>query len=731
MSLIINKKVAAGISWIAIKEADLYLCCGCPADTVKHLKKADIINRAEIDGHFYEHGPNALLISDTLIQNGQIANLAEFPILHMLYIQGLNLPHHPNYKKNTPILIGYEDQINAQLEYASVGNHGLSSIDEIVSAGISPEDAKKIFATKIYYSGGKITHMRELIKSCILNEEKTEIKNGVYIQRMDINKFQISYKNEIAYINLNLAEDQHFPAPYTLPFKELSPGRFSITHTGEGNGWDENRPCMASVIHHNDRIYLIDAGPNILNNLASLGIGLSEIDGIFLSHIHDDHFAGITELLNVERRLNFYATKLVRITAEKKLKALTNSKLELLQVAFNCIDIEFNTWNNVNGLEVRPNYSPHTVETSTFDFRAKNNGVYKTYKHLSDTINLKEFEKIIDNTPDLFTKEDYRSVKKNYLGKVNLKKIDVGGGIIHGHLSDYEQDKSDLLVMAHTSSELEKPGENFINVKFGDTHTLIKNGDYDFFRKKSIRYLSNYFDGLNEEEILLLVNKKVTEYHPGQTIITVEDTKKIVLIISGLVSNPAPSGETQLLDAGNFIGYSKRYFMEDLPEKYQAWSHVRCLEYEESFINRFLRKFSLTEGIYERLSIINELRSSKLIHNNLSSAIYYKIGKQAEIINSMDYSFSSENLASHLFIIIQGKVKIVFKGGTAISIGRRDHFGGLALLENHRRKQEFVIEENLLAIAIPIERIGKVPFLIWRMIELEEIRYQMSMFVVK
>lgn len=728
MSLIINKKVVPGISWIAIKEADLFLCCGCPADTVKHLKKAELISSTQIDGQFSENGPNAILLSDTLIQNGQIANLAEFPILQMLYLQGMNLPNHPNYKKNTPIIIGYEEQINAQLEYVSVGNHGLDSIDDIIKAGVSELHAKKIFTTKIHYSGGKITHMREVVDTCILNDGKKEIKNGVFIQRAGINRFQISYKNEVAHVDLNLDDNTHFPAPYTLPFKLLRPGWFSITHTGEGNGWDENRPCMASIIHHKDRIYLIDAGPNILNNLAYLGIGLSEIDGIFLSHIHDDHFAGITELLNVERKLNFYATKLIRMTAERKLKALTNTKLELLHVAFNCIDIEFNTWNNINGLEVKPMYSPHTVETSTFDFRVKDKGNYKIYKHLSDTINLKEFGEIVNESPDIFNKEDLARVRENYLSKVDLKKIDVGGGLIHGHISDYNDDQSNLLVMAHTSSEIKKPEDNFINVEFGDSHTLIENSEFDFFTTKSILYWKNYFDGLNEKELALLTDKKIRTYKPGEVIISKNETKRIVLIISGIVRYAKNQNAEQSLDAGNFIGYSRRYFMEDLPDEYRAWSYVRCLEYDESFINGFLKKFSLIDDLYERMSIINELRSSRLIHNSISNAVYNKIGKQAELINSENYTFSEENLAQYIFIITKGSVTIKFKKELSISIGMHEHFGGLALLEHQRRDQDFTIKDGIQAVAIPVKRIEKVPILIWSMIELEERRYQMSIF---
>jgi len=88
-------KVATGVDWIEIPEANLFILCGCPADVVKHLKKRGLIVTTQKNGVTYETGPNAILLSDMSIQNGNFANLAEFPVLQMLYLQGMILPNHP------------------------------------------------------------------------------------------------------------------------------------------------------------------------------------------------------------------------------------------------------------------------------------------------------------------------------------------------------------------------------------------------------------------------------------------------------------------------------------------------------------------------------------------------------------------------------------------------------------------------------------------------------------
>ena len=39
MPSIFKTEVADGVYYVAIPEADLYILCGCPADSVKHLMR--------------------------------------------------------------------------------------------------------------------------------------------------------------------------------------------------------------------------------------------------------------------------------------------------------------------------------------------------------------------------------------------------------------------------------------------------------------------------------------------------------------------------------------------------------------------------------------------------------------------------------------------------------------------------------------------------------------------
>ncbi len=729
MAHIVKKHIAAGITWIAIREADVYVCCGCPADTVKHLKKAGVIHEMQQDGISYESGPNCILLSDTLFQNGQIANLAEFPVLQMLYMQGTNLPGHFNYRKFDPMLIGRADQVESQINYISIGNHGLSTEKEIIETGTPVELSRKIFATKVFFSGGGVTPVKDLVIPCILEDGQVEIKNGVFISRTEVNEFSISYKDETVSVDLKLPENKHYTVPYLLPYCHSNPEVFSVTHSGEGNGWDINRPCMASIIRHRERIYLMDAGPNILNNLAYLGIGVSEIDGIFLSHIHDDHFAGITELLRTERKLDLYATSLIRDTAERKLRALLNSETDLLQMSFNCVDLEPDEWNNVHGMEIKPFYSPHTVETNVFHFRVLEGEEYKTYAHLSDAINLKTYQRIMDASPDIFSGADMDYVQEVYLSKMNLKKIDVGGGLIHGHLQDYADDASDLMVMAHTEIRPVSERGNIINVNFGETHVLIHHEGFSIWEKKAIGFLQVYFPMLEEKHLASLASlMDIRHFTPGEMLPKPMDSGgKSFLILSGLVETEnRPAAEA--LDAGNIVGPINKYFGHDGHETYSARSHVTCLEMDEKSMDRLIHDFKLAEALDFRRGITRMLLKCDLLQCLVSNAVVTKLSNVSEKVVVAENGLSEETLENYLYILLNGIVKARYFHGKQLQIHPYGYFGGEGIWQKSGQSPIYKIESDIKALSIPISQIMQIPKLLGMMTELEEKRQQSIFF---
>ncbi len=376
--------VANGISYVEIPAAGLYLLCGSPADSVKHLLRRGIIQTTEQNGIAFENGPNAILLSDTMVQNGHLCNLAEFPILQMLYRQGMLIPNHPNNTGRKPKLIGTPEQLAAQLRYIHRGNYGLISAEEMVKAGIDEQEAEELMRIKLKFAFGQISRPDTFVECLPLTTGPLDIGDGVSIERVANNVFEIRHGEDCAEIDLNLRLHETYPCPYPLTHVDIDRHYFAVVHAGDGDGWDYNRPAMGSVLIHQGRVYLIDAGPNIHYSLDALGIGKKEVAGVFHTHCHDDHFAGLTTLLQCDQPLQYFATPLVRASVTRKFCALLSIPECEFSKYFDIHDLEEGQWNDIMGLEVRPVMSPHPVETTVFNFRVLWEGGYRTYTHLAD-----------------------------------------------------------------------------------------------------------------------------------------------------------------------------------------------------------------------------------------------------------------------------------------------------------------------------------------------------------
>ncbi len=119
--------------------------------------------------------------------------MSEFPVLQMLYRQGMLIPNHPRNNGIKPMIIGSKKEIEAQAEYIYRGNYGLTSLDELMEAGLDRKKAECMMRIKLNFAFGRMRSTDELIDTLALEEDRLEIRNGVFIKRLSLNRFEVSY----------------------------------------------------------------------------------------------------------------------------------------------------------------------------------------------------------------------------------------------------------------------------------------------------------------------------------------------------------------------------------------------------------------------------------------------------------------------------------------------------------------------------------------------------------
>jgi hemerythrin len=726
MSKIKKIKITEGIYWLEVPEGQLFVLCGCPEDSVKHMMKRGLIVTQEKAGIAFETGPNAILLSDITLQNGHFSNLSEFPVMQMLYRQGMILPNHPNNVGRRPLLIGSEAQVKSQLEYIYRGNYGLVSEEEIIGAGVSAEAARQMMRIKLKFAYGKIRSTTELIDSIIIGSSAVEVGNGVWVRRLRLNVFEFEYQGEFATVDLNLHTHKSYECPYPLGFHNFRREYFAVLHSGEGDGWDMNRPCMSSVLLFQGTIYLIDAGPNILKSLNALGISVNEVEGIFHTHAHDDHFAGLTTLMRSDHKIKYYATPLVRASVTKKLSALASIEEKRFTNYFEIHDLVPDVWNEIDSLEVKPLVSPHPLETTIFVFRTVCDDGYRSYAHFADIACLDVLNRFVtdDDAEPGISKNYLESVKNNYFIPADLKKLDIGGGLIHGCATDFINDPSGKIVLAHTAAELNSQEKEIgSGAPFGMVDILIP-AQQNYLWKYAFNYLQSYFSSVPRHQINMLLNNPVVSFNP-QTILLKKDDfiDAIFLILTGDVEMiRSDSGVDNIVSSGGFIGEIAGLTGIPAKETYRAANFVQAMKIPRALYLAFVKR----NGLYEEIIGLHEkrvfLQDTWLFGESISYPIQIEISKaiDARVYRTGD-DISCEN-QNKISLVKQGRLDIRFKEDVVEVLSSGDFFGedgvlyGTAPLFNMRAAAPTEI------YCIPGQAILNIPIVYWKLFESYEKR---------
>jgi len=715
-------KVTRGVDWVSIPSADCHILCGCPADVVKHLLRVGLIVKTERDGVVFETGPNCILLSDIPIQNGHFANLAEFPVLQMLYRQGMILPGHPNNQGAKPLLIGSRSQIHAQLEYIYRGNYGLTTSEEILATGIAPVFAEEIYRTKQWFAFGAIKPIEDFVETKILDTEKIEIKNGVFIKRIGLNRFRIESGKAHVSVDLNLSPGEEYVPVYNLGFYRIPREHFGVIHSGEGDGWNVDRPCMSSILVYSGYIYLIDVGPNLLHTLNALGISVSEIRGVFHTHCHDDHFSGLTVLLQADHRIKYFSTALVRHSVSKKLSALMSARGDLLKRYFDVYDLDLDRWNEVEGMRVRPTFSPHPVETVNFTFRVIADGGYREYAHLADISSfevLKAMRRKKRSAPGI-SERLFRKVQNDYLRPVDVKKIDVGGGLIHGDAAAFAADKSQKILLSHRELELShKEKEIGSLASFGMLDVLIPSNAEQVARYAK-RYLNAYYPSVDFSALRDLINCPIISYNPGEIILrSGEKTRNLILTLTGTTEMiHTRENIYRLLPAGILIGEMNCVDNTPVQETFVTLNYVWAMKIPANMFRDFVERNHLMEEIRRIQKGVVFLRSTWLFGDIAYSPVVTRVARNIQIENHAQNARHFLRNGPRLYMLSRGRATLNQKGVRLEPIRVRDFCYEDSILDT-KRTSIFRLDPEPGAVfySIPGEILSQIPSVMWKLFE--------------
>ena len=720
-------RVANGIYYVEIPEADLRILCGCPADSVKHLITRGLITTVAANGSVFETGPNAILLSDTSAQKGSFANLCEFPLLQMFYRQGMAIPSHPNNTGRRPILIGLGDQVRSQGEYFFRGSYGLSSVEEIEACGVPADTAREMFRVKKWFAFDTIHPTAQLVETRALDADAVELAPGVIVHRKGFNRYEFLTGGRSVEVDLTLGPGEEFEPSYRLPLRAVSRAPFSVIHIGEGDGWDPARPCMSSIVCFQGLLYLVDAGPHITHSLEALGIDAGEIEGIFHTHAHDDHFAGLTSLVRAERRMKYFAAPCVRATAQKKLAALMRIDEEHFSRFFEVHDLLPGEWNRIGELEVKPVTSPHPVETTILFFRATGGKGTRTYAHLADIASFDVLEKLAAgrNGQSALSESSRAAFVAEIRAPVDLKKIDVGGGLIHGNAPDFVSDHSRRIVLSHNLAAMPDSMKGIgVTVSFGDSDTLIAGSVKEQLLHGARRFLASWFPGAPLSEIEALAKCPILEIAPGAIVHTPGvRAPDLRLILSGIAHAAESRTEAQRrFTAGTLVGSPPGHPGDRGAVVIRATSAVTVLSIPAQAYTDFIARANISSAF--RTSVANRgfLSLCPLFSGIVSENILNGLAGAMEKRTLTSGQVAVPTSTPELLLLADGEVDLAVGAHLVESIGPGGFWGEERIASAAPMICEARAVTDCVYFAISADLLSEIPLAQWELLETFERR---------
>ncbi len=301
---------------------------------------------------------------------------------------------------------------------------------------------------------------------------------------------------------------------------------------------------------------------------------------------------------------------------------------------------------------------------------------------------------------------------------VDLKKVDTGGGLIHGIAEDFQRDHKSKILLSHNNKTLSfQEKEIGSSASFGLVDVLIPN-KRDYYMKSAYGFLSRYFPDVPEFEKQLLLNNEIILINVGEIILKKDQEKShIYLVLSGVVEVIDRENETSYsLSAGSFIGEETLFSKEGSLYTYRAASYLRALKLSSALCKAFLKRNFDLDRYKDVQGLIFFLKKSDLLGELLATFTQADIARLSTVEKFKKGSQISFDSSDHFYLIFSGKVSLCLEDTLVEEIGPADFFGEDNYICNASLLSAKALE-NVSAFKIPFTAIKDIPIIEWKMQE--------------
>lgn len=494
-----------------------------------------------------------ILLPDVPVAHAESQVAVEFPLYYHLFGSGAAGTPKPLQ------LVGDERRVHAARELLELTLFGPDE-QTMIGWGADAREAGNLAREARWFQPkdkeGRPLGIHELVTCTEVGENEQDL-GWIKVRRVRTNVFQLSAPGWDQTLDLNFTEEQVPPYPVRPDLTVTSLVKLGVEVLGGATGFSSLSPSSGVALCYNGNYFLIDSIPFLNHHLRARGIARNQVQGMFLTHIHDDH-CNLVSLLQYNRRIALITHPLIYRMALRKLALTMDRAEESLEGYFTLVPVAAGQTLDYFGLRISPFWSSHSIPTIGATFETQHAGAAYSFVYTGDTQSLADIKRM--QRSGVISMERYNGIAELYQRPTQLLIADGGEGAIHGDPADALQSPAERIVFLHLDRLSERFNAQFSVATSGKRYTIVRGAtDYDLTR--TIEFLLEYFPGMPPSWISnLLANQEVLTFNAGDIIIRQGSRSEgnVFMILTGYAQVVYHDGDKRQvvahMEAGELMG---------------------------------------------------------------------------------------------------------------------------------------------------------------------------------
>lgn len=400
----------------------------------------------EVHQHLMRAGlawPNVVVFTDAVLRDRLPQMVPEFLFFGHVFFNR-NFDFATLSVKEPLAFVGTASQVSRASRLMDISLLGMTS--EVLSRDLDPVRAAMLKRECDYFAlkdqAGEIVPTERFLDLRTWDDAGVVTLGDVVIERLGKQRYAVREGGEEVLVDLS---DVALQGPaWTIPevTQLASSEPYAVRILGAAGAFQHVAPGTSYLMTLDGAHYLIDCSPYVHRTLERFGVGVEQIRGVFVSHIHDDHTGDLMAFARESEPIDIFTTREVWACLSIKLAAILDTDEAEIARFFRFREVVPGTPLFLEGARLDFHDACHSVPCVGLTVTVAGEELVIT----SDTAGRRQLADM--RHKGVIDQARFEALEALLKGQKVI--VDAGEAMIHGYIEDFlDQEDEGNLVLAH------------------------------------------------------------------------------------------------------------------------------------------------------------------------------------------------------------------------------------------------------------------------------------------